>query len=93
MGFAHSIWHCCGSCIDDGGYIGRWTHKRGYRRLRMSPDQNLAAAMLMVSRFAPFSDEALVDPVAGQALIRSGCVAGLSSCSGLNRSFASENGR
>lgn len=72
---------------------GDGLHKRGYRRLRHEAPikETLAAAMLMVSRFAPFSDEALVDPCCGSGTIP--IEAALLACRlapGLNRSFAGE---
>ncbi len=73
---------------------GDGLHKRGYRPLMHEAPikETLAAAMLMVSRFQPFSDEALFDPCCGsgtlpiEAALMAGQVA-----PGLNRAFAGES--
>jgi len=72
---------------------GDGLHKRGYRPLQHEAPikETLAAAMLMVSRFQPFSGEALFDPCCGsgtlpiEAALMAGQIA-----PGMNRPFAGE---
>lgn len=72
---------------------GDGLHKRGYRPLQHEAPikETLAAAMLMVSRFQPFSDEAMVDPCCGSGTLP--IEAAMIACRiapGMNRPFAGE---
>lgn len=72
---------------------GDGLHKRGYRPLQHEAPikETLAAAMLMVSRFQPFSDEAMIDPCCGSGTLP--IEAAMIACRiapGLNRPFAGE---
>lgn len=73
---------------------GEGLHKRGYRPLRSQAPikETLAAAIIRLARFRPFSPEALLDPMCGSgtfpieaALMAAGIAPGL------NREFAAEN--
>ena len=73
---------------------GEGLHKRGYRPLQHEAPikETLAAAMLMVSRFAPFSDEAVVDPCCGSGTIPiEAALLAFGIAPGLNRPFAGEH--
>ena len=72
---------------------GDGLHKRGYRPLQHEAPikETLAAAMLMVSRFQPFSEEAMIDPCCGSGTLP--IEAAMIACRiapGLNRPFAGE---
>lgn len=72
---------------------GDGLHKRGYRPLQHEAPikETLAAAMLMVSRFQPFGDEAMIDPCCGSGTLP--IEAAMIACRiapGLNRPFAGE---
>lgn len=72
---------------------GEGLHKRGYRPLQHEAPikETLAAAILRVSRFRPFSDEALLDPLCGSGTIpiEAALMAG-KAAPGMNRPFAGE---
>ncbi len=73
---------------------GDGLHKRGYRPLQHEAPikETLAAAMIMVSRFEPFSDEALVDPCCGSGTIPiEAALMAFKIAPGMNRAFAGEN--
>jgi putative N6-adenine-specific DNA methylase len=73
---------------------GDGLHKRGYRPLQHEAPikETLAAAMIMVSRFEPFSDEALVDPCCGSGTIPiEAALMAFDIAPGLNRPFAGEH--
>lgn len=73
---------------------GDGLHKRGYRPLQHEAPikETLAAAMLMVSRFQPFSDEAVFDPCCGSGTIPiEAAMMAFQIAPGLNRPFSGEN--
>jgi putative N6-adenine-specific DNA methylase len=73
---------------------GDGLHKRGYRPLQHEAPikETLAAAILMVSRFQPFSDEALVDPCCGSGTFPiEAALMAFGIAPGLNRPFAGEH--
>lgn len=73
---------------------GDGLHKRGYRPLQHEAPikETLAAAMLMVSRFEPFSDEAMVDPCCGSGTLPiEAALLAFGIAPGLNRPFAGEH--
>lgn len=72
---------------------GDGLHKRGYRPLQHEAPikETLAAAMLMVSRFQPFGDEAMVDPCCGSGTLPiEAAMLAFGIAPGLNRPFAGE---
>lgn len=73
---------------------GDGLHKRGYRPLQHEAPikETLAAAMLMVSRFRPFSDEAMFDPCCGSGTLPiEAAMLAFQIAPGLNRPFSGEN--
>ena len=73
---------------------GDGLHKRGYRPLQHEAPikETLAAAMIMVSRFEPFSDEAFVDPCCGSGTLPiEAALMAFGIAPGLNRPFAGEH--
>lgn len=72
---------------------GDGLHKRGYRPLRNEAPlkETLAAALVRLSQFRPFSDEALVDPFCGSGTIPiEAALQAFRIAPGLNRTFAGE---
>lgn len=72
---------------------GDGLHKRGYRPLaHIAPiKETLAAAMVILSKFAPFSDEALVDPFCGSGTIPvEAALIAMNIAPGINRNFSAE---
>lgn len=72
---------------------GEGLHKRGYRlQSGAAPlSETLAAALIRICRWTPFSEEALVDPFCGSGTIAiEGAMMAAGIAPGLNRSFAAE---
>ncbi|MHB1483976.1 MAG: THUMP domain-containing class I SAM-dependent RNA methyltransferase [Saccharofermentanales bacterium] len=72
---------------------GNGLHKRGYRPLaHIAPiKETLAAALVILSRFTPFSDEGLVDPFCGSGTIPvEAALIAMNIAPGINRNFSSE---
>ena len=73
---------------------GESLHKRGYRpNSNLAPlKETLAAAMLKIMRWEPFSDEALLDPFCGSGTIPiEAAMIAASMPAGLNRRFTGED--
>ncbi|MEA4888696.1 MAG: class I SAM-dependent RNA methyltransferase [Clostridiaceae bacterium] len=72
---------------------GDGLHKRGYRPLQHEAPikETLAAALLRLSHFKPFSDEALLDPMCGSGTIPiEAALLAARIAPGMNRPFAGE---
>jgi len=72
---------------------GDGLHKRGYRPLaHIAPiKETLAAALIMLSKWTPFSEEALVDPFCGSGTIPiEAALIAMNIAPGINRNFAAE---
>lgn len=72
---------------------GDGLHKRGYRPLsHMAPiKETLAAALITLSRWAPFGEEALLDPFCGSGTIPiEAALIAMNIAPGINRNFSSQ---
>ncbi len=72
---------------------GDGLHKRGYRPLaHIAPiKETLAAALVMLSRWSPFSEEALVDPFCGSGTIPiEAALIAMNIAPGINRNFSAQ---
>ena len=72
---------------------GDGLHKRGYRPLaHIAPiKETLAAALILLSRWAPFGEEALVDPFCGSGTIPiEAALIAMNIAPGINRHFSAE---
>lgn len=72
---------------------GAGLHKRGYRlQSGIAPlRETLAAALIRISRWEPFSDEALLDPFCGSGtIVIEGALMAAGAAPGMNRFFSAE---
>lgn len=72
---------------------GDGLHKRGYRPLaHIAPiKETLASALIMLSRWTPFGEEALVDPFCGSGTIPiEAALISMNIAPGINRNFSAE---
>ncbi len=72
---------------------GDGLHKRGYRPLaHVAPiKETLAASLILLSKWAPFGDEALIDPFCGSGTIPiEAALIAMNIAPGINRGFSAE---